>query len=257
VEEAIDRATTPRSAAEFAADEAEAAETIRCALPGGRALAVLRGFVGPEAADPAVPESADDPGEPAGVLAEAWSDLAALHLLRHPLLVELGLLPDEACATAVLRDYVRGTLASLRNSPDDGTMPDALRARLLNVGYAVERGAVRVERSGARTVLRIPDPARWYEVAAERMRSLERIRAGADDEAGRALVEAHGARAPAGWREEAARRALLAGLPPRFAFLPPWLDPVRDERGEAVDARATAPTDLEPLMFSWSAVGTD
>jgi hypothetical protein len=70
-------------------------------------------------------------------------------------------------------------------------------------------------------------------------------------------VETYGARVPEGWRDEARRRALLAGLPSRFAFVPPALEPVRDRAGAIVDVRLVSPVALDALMLSWSAVATE
>lgn len=244
---------------EFAGDEAEAAEARRCGDAAWETLAALHDVLG-HAAGPPPPGEAPTAvtlGEYAGTLAEARADLLALHFAEDPRLVALGFLPDRACGEAALRDYVRGTLPLLRNLPSDVLTGDGRRAHLLVVRYAIEREAVVVERAGGKTRLRLADLAAWHGVIDELLASVERIRAEGDFEAARALVETYGARAPDGWREEAARRAELAGLPPAFAFVPPSLEPVRDATGAVIDARLVVPVDPEALLMSWKAIAEE
>jgi len=259
VDQALRAAFLGPALREFAADEAEAAEARRCGDAAWETLAALHDVLGHAAVPPPPGEAptAVTLGEYAGTLAEARADLLALHFAEDPRLVALGFLPDRACGEAALRDYVRGTLPLLRNLPSDDVTGDGRRAHLLVVRYAIEREAVVVERTGGKTRLRLGDLAAWHAVIDELLASVERIRAQGDFEAARALVETYGARAPAGWREEAARRAELAGLPPGFAFVPPSLEPVRDATGAVIDARLVAPVDPETLLMSWKAIAEE
>ena len=242
---------------EFSWDDAEADEARRCGDAAWEALTAVHDVVG-HAPVPAAGGEDVTTGvtlaEYAGTIAEARADLLALHFAEDPRLVDLGFLPDRACGEAALRDYLRGTLLLLRSLPSDDLAGDGSRAHLLVVRYAVERGAVTVERRGGKTYLRIPDVPAWHDVVDELLRAVERVRAEGDYDAARALVETYGARAPEGWREEAARRAALAGIPARFAFVCPSLEPVRDASGEVVDVRLIDPVDFPTLMMSWKAV---
>jgi dipeptidyl-peptidase-3 len=241
--------------AEFAFDEAEAAEARRCGEAAWEALTAVHDVVGHKLVAPADDASTGVTlGEHAGVIAEARADLLALHFAEDPRLVDLGFLPDRACGEAALRDYVRGTLPLLRTLPSDDVAGDGPRAHLLVVRYAIERGAVVVERRGGKTYLRLPDLQAWHGVVDELLGSLERIRTEGNFDSARALVATYGARAPEGWREEAAHRAELAGIPARFAFVPPSLDPVRDADGVVVDVRLVDPVDFPTLLMSWRAV---
>ncbi|MBN1770096.1 MAG: hypothetical protein JXB32_02450 [Deltaproteobacteria bacterium] len=244
---------------EFSFDEAEAAEARRCGAAAWETLTALHDVLGHASLPPPPGEAATalTLAEYAGVLAETRADLLALHFVEDPRLVALGFLPDHGCGEAALRDYVRGTLPLLRTLPSDAVEGDGRRAHLLVVRYAIEREAVVVERSGGKTWLRLPDFSAWHAVIDELLASVERIRAQGDYDAARALVETYGARAPEGWREEAARRAELAGLPARFAFVPPSLEPVRDATGAVVDARLVVPVEVERLLMSWKAVAEE
>jgi dipeptidyl-peptidase-3 len=244
---------------EFACDEAEAAEARRCGDDAWQTLTALHDVLGHAALAPPPGEAATGVtlAEYAGVLAEARADLLALHFVEDPRLVALGFLPDHACGEAAQRDYVRGTFPLLRTQASDVLQGDGRRAHLLVVRYAIERGAVLVERSGGKTRLRLPDLAAWHAVVDELLAAVERIRAEGDYDAARALAETYGTQIPEGWREEAARRAELAGLPARFAFVPPSLEPVRDAAGTVVDARLVAPVDVETLLMSWKAVAEE
>ena len=259
VDQALRAAFLEPALREFAADQAEVAEARRCGDAPWETLAALHDVLGRTAAPPPPGEAppAVSLGEYAATLAEARADLLALHFAEDPRLVALGFLPDHACGEAALRDYVRGTLPLLRNLPSDTVTGDGRRAHLLVVRYAIEREAIVVERTGGKTRLRLPDPVAWHAVVDELLASIERIRAEGDFEAARALVETYGARAPDGWREEAARRAELAGLPPAFAFLPPALEPVRDATGAVVDARLVVPVNPETLRTSWKSIAEE
>lgn len=244
---------------EFAADDAEAVEARRCGAAAWEALAALHDVLGHAVVAPPPGEAPTTVslGEYAGTLAEARADLLALHFVEDPRLVALGFLPDHACGEAALRDYVRGTLPMLRDLPSDVVEGDGRRAHLLVVRYAIEREAVVVERTGGKLRLRLPDFSAWHAVVDELLTSIERIRSEGDFEAARALVETYGAKAPEGWREEAARRAELAGLPSSFAFVSPSLEPVRDATGAVIDARLVVPVEVERLMMSWRAVAEE
>ncbi|MBI5500128.1 MAG: hypothetical protein HY907_07780 [Deltaproteobacteria bacterium] len=242
---------------EFSWDDGEADEARRCGEAAWEALTAVHDVVGHAPVPAAAGEDATTGvtlAEYAGTMAEARADLLALHFAEDPRLVELGFLPDRACGEAALRDYVRGTLLLLRSLPADDLAGDGPRAHLLVVRYAVERGAVAVERRGGKTYLRLPDIAAWHEVVDELLRAIERIRTQGDYDAARALVETYGATAPEGWREEASRRATLAGIPGRFAFVCPSLEPVRDATGAVIDVRLIDPVDFPTLMMSWKAV---
>ncbi|MBI5489662.1 MAG: hypothetical protein HY905_20175 [Deltaproteobacteria bacterium] len=242
---------------EFSWDDAEADEARRCGDAAWESLTAVHDVVGHAPVPVAEGEDATTGvtlAEYAGTMAETRADLLALHFAEDPRLVDLGFLPDRACGEAALRDYVRGTLLLLRSLPSDDLAGDGPRAHLLVVRYAVERGAVTVERRGGKTYLRIPDVSAWHDVVDELLRAIERIRTQGDYDAARALVETYGATAPEGWRDEAARRATLAGIPPRFAFVCPSLEPVRDQTGAVVDVRLIDPVDFPTLMMSWKLV---
>jgi dipeptidyl-peptidase-3 len=245
---------------EFAFDDTEAAEALRCGDAAWETLTAVHDVVGHAPVPAAGTEDATTGvtlAEYSGTMAEARADLLALHFAEDPRLVDLGFLPDRACGEAAARDYVRGTLLLLRALPSDTVTRDGPRAHLLVVRYAIARNVVTVERKGGKTYLRIPDVTVWRDVVDELLRSIERIRAEGDYDGARALVETYGAAAPEGWRDEAVRRTELAGLPARFAFLPPSLEPVRDASGAIIDVRLVAPVDFDTLLMSWKSVSEE
>ncbi|MDI7266695.1 MAG: hypothetical protein QME96_01715, partial [Myxococcota bacterium] len=246
-----------RPAAGFAWDDEEIAEAFRCGRAAWTALAAVHDVVGHEAGVD-TGEADGDPRrmlrEHAGAVEEARADLVALRLAGEPRLVDLGLLPDSRCGAEMARGYVRGVLPLLRGLSSDTVEGDHRRAHLMIVRYAIERGAVREDRRAGVLFLRIPDAGLWNVVVGELLVEMQRVRVEGDYDAARALVETYGAQAPRGWREEARRRADLAGMPRHVAFLPPALEPIRGPDGRIVDVRAVTPVDFEALMLAWSVV---
>ena len=260
VDDASIAAFGDRAAEEFGWDEAEIAEAERCGAAAWRALVAMHEVIG----HPSGKVSEALGGDPdamlrefAGSIEEARADLVAMQFAEDPRPVELGLLPDRECGVAMEREFVRGAMLLLRRLPSDAIDEDHDRGQMMTVRYAIERGAVREESRDGKRYLRIPDIRTWRTVVSELLAELQRIRAEGDYDAARALVETYGARAPEGWRDEARRRAELAGIPAQIAFVPPALEPVRDPTGAIVDVRAVVPVDLESLMLSWSAIAAE
>ena len=68
----------------------------------------------------------------------------------------------------------------------------------------------------------------------------------------RNLVSTYGVKLDAGWRDQVQQRATRIGLPTRGAFISPILDPVRDAKGQLIDAKVRYTQDLSQVMLDYS-----
>ncbi|MCC7539286.1 MAG: peptidase M49, partial [Deltaproteobacteria bacterium] len=259
VMEAGDRAVGQVSIREFAASEAEAAESARCEGAFYDAVVALHEVTG-HASGRVAPDLRGDPHEHLrqyySTLEEARADLVALWHMADPKVLELGLLPDAACVAAGYRLFAAGFLSSLRRYPDEATLEeDHDRARSLIVRYAMDRGAVRAEQREGHWYLSVPDPDAFRQAVGQLLAELQRIKGTGDFDAIRTLVERFGAPIEDAWRDDAIARAQRIGLPTNFAYVSPRLVADRDPQGRITDVRVERPESFLSLMLEWSAQG--
>jgi len=194
--------------------------------------------------------------DPADVLApyfltleEGRADLVAEYLSGDARTVEIGLLPDKACARALPAGK---TLRLLRNFLDvpvgDRVEEDHLRAGLIELGVLRERGAITVEVRAGKTCFIVKSPEAWRRAVGELLAEHQRIKATGDKPALEALVRKYGTRLDTRLRDEIVTRAEALHLPTIIATIPPLVTAVRDAAGRIVDARATQVTSLDAYI---------
>jgi dipeptidyl-peptidase-3 len=184
---------------------------------------------------------------------EARAELVALYLAFDPRTVEIGMLPAADCAVAVGQSYLRGGLLVLRRLPPGGVVEeDHWRAALLIVGYAIDRGAARVERRDDKFYIVMNDPERWRTTIGELLAELMRIKAEGDAAAAQRLVETYGARYDEARREDVLERVEALGYPKKFAFVSPILRPVLGADGTIVDVTAEPAPSLADMEWEWN-----
>jgi len=254
VTDASDQASGSRVADEFAWSPEEAAEIHRCGRFTWPALVALHEVTGHASGRV---ETEGDPHQHLrqyySTLEEARADLVALWHLHDPKLVELGILPDAACADAGYRAFAMGAIAGLRKIPEgDAIEEDHLRARALILGYAMEKGAITEERRDGKFFVRVADPQAMRRAVGELLAELQRIKATGDFDAIAALVGRHATRLNTAWRDDAVARCARIGLPRYFAYVSPRLVETRDDSGRITDVRIAAPESFEALMLEWS-----
>lgn len=259
VMESGDRAVGEVAIREFAASEAEAAESARCQGPFYDAIVALHEVTG-HASGSVSPDLRGDPREHLqqyySTLEEARADLVALWHLADPKILELGMLPDARCVAAGYRLFVAGFLTSLRRYPDQTTLEeDHDRARSMIVRYALDRGAVRAEQRDGHWYLSVPDPDSFRQTIGQLLAEIQRIKGTGDFNAIRTLVERFGAPIEDSWRDDAIARARQIGLPTSFAYVSPRLIAERDAAGRVTDVRVERPESFLSLMLEWSAQG--
>lgn len=259
VTDANEQASGNRVADEFAWSPEEAAEIHRCGRSVWSAIVALHEVTGHGSG------RVEIQGDPHvhlrqfySTLEEARADLVALWHLYDPKLVELGILPDAACADAGYRSFALGALAGLRKVPEGDTIEeDHMRARALIVGFAMAKGAIVESRRGGKHYLRVPDPQAMRRAIGELLAELQRIKATGDFAAIEALVARHATHLNTAWRDDAIARCQRIGMPRSFAYVSPRLVDTRDDSGRITDVRALAPSSFESLMLEWSQLGRE
>lgn len=259
VTDANDQASGGRVADEFAWSPEEAAEIHRCGRWTWSALVALHEVTGHASGRV---ETEGDPHQHLrqyySALEEARADLVALWHLHDPKLLELGILPDAACADAGYRAFAMSALAGLRKVPvGDSIEEDHMRARALIVGWAIDKGGIVEERRDEHFFLRVPDPQAMRRAVGELLSELQRIKATGDFDAIARLVERYGTRLNTAWRDDAVARCARIGLPRSFAYVSPRLVETRDDSGRITDVRVEPPASFEALMLEWSRQGRE
>ncbi|WP_437499058.1 dipeptidyl-peptidase 3 family protein [Sorangium sp. So ce1099] len=182
-------------------------------------------------------------------LEESRAERVADWLTGDPKTVEIGILPDAACARVFPAYAATLQLTMLRNVPQgDVAEEDHLRAELIAFGWVKDRGAVAVEVRQGKTFFVVKDPDAWRKASGELLAELHRIKATGDREALKALVERYGSRINPAWRDEVLARLKALNLPRTIATIPPMLTPIRDAAGKVVDAKAEQTTSLDAYI---------
>jgi dipeptidyl-peptidase-3 len=256
VTEASDAAIGRASSHEFAASEEDGREIARCSPAIWDAVVALHEVTG-HASGAVSKTLRGDPHthlkEFYSTLEEARADLVALWHAWDPKILEIGALPDAACAAAMYRAFASSTLVGLRKIPTgDVIEEDHMRARALIVGWGIEKGAIVEERRDEHFYLRVPDPERLRAAWGELLAELQRIKAEGDYDAIQALVARLATHLRTDWRDDAVARARAIGLATYFAFVSPRLVPIRDAQGTITDVRAEAPASYEAQQLEWN-----
>lgn len=250
-DEAEERLRGERLVREFVLPEV-AQEAARCRRQAAFSLAAYREVLG----HPSGKLSPGLKGDPRELLApyywmleEARAQAVALYQLGDPATVVSGLLSDGGCQSVVAQLAAMEFLTSLATVPrGDIAEDDRLRATLLVQGWLVDKGAVEISVRGASHYARVVDHDAWRAGLASLLAELQRDKATADRKAVEELVERHATRIDPALRDEVLARMRRAGLPARLATLPPVLEPVRDQTGRVVDARARPARSVDDLI---------
>lgn len=254
--EAVDAVTGELAIREFAWDDAERELALRCREAIRRQGIAYHEVIGHGSGR--VPETlAGDPADHLpgtyNTIEEARADLVALYLAFDPKTVEIGMLPSADCAIAVGQSYLRSGLLVLRRLPPGGVVEeDHWRATLLIVGYAIDRGAARVERRDDKFYIVMNDAEKWRATIGELLAELMRIKAEGDAAAARRLVETYAARYDEARREDVLERVEAIGYPKKFAFVSPILRPVLGPDGAIEDVIAEAAPSLAEMQWEWN-----
>jgi len=238
VNDAIDALHTNAIAGAFVADRAIAAEIRRCASSVRSARVMLHEITG-HGSGKVSASLAQDPmaalRDIGAAIEEARADLVALYLASDPRIVQIGMLPDEACASMMAQLYPAQFLFRYR-VPGDTVDNDHLRAGSLVVRWAMDKGAVREVVRDGEVYLPVVDDDLWRKAVGALLAEVMRIKAEGDYGKGKDLMDRYATRVIPAWRDSAIRRAAALGTPSRFAFISPRIKPLKDAQGSIVDA---------------------
>ena len=126
-----------------------------------------------------------------------------------------------------------------------------MRNRALIANWVYERAgdAMKLERVGEKTYLRISDYQRLRTLIGSLLAEVQRIKSEGDFEAARRIVEDYGVRLQHELHEEILARYKRLNIAPYKGFLNPWLKEVTDSSGNVVDvAVCMDETYMEQMM---------
>lgn len=197
--------------------------------------------------------SADALKSYASAIEEARADLFGLYFMADKKLVELGLLPDMEAYKAQYYTYMlNGLMTQCVRIPLGEDIQEAhMRNRALIANWVYERAgdAMKLERVGEKTYLRISDYQRLRTLIGSLLAEVQRIKSEGDFEAARRIVEDYGVRLQHELHEEILARYKRLNIAPYKGFLNPWLKEVTDSSGNVVDvAVCMDETYMEQMM---------
>ena len=170
---------------------------------------------------------------------EARADLFGLYYMADPMLVELGLLPDENAYKAQYYAYLmNGLMTQLtRIKPGHDIEEAHMRNRALIARWVHEHaeGATEWMTRDGKTYLKVNDYAKLRPLFADLLAEVQRIKSEGDYEAARLLVERYAVKVDSNLHQEVLQRYEKLHLAPYKGFLNPRLTPVLDEKGRVKD----------------------
>ncbi len=170
---------------------------------------------------------------------EARADLFGLYYIADEKLVELGLTPDaEAFKSQYYTYMMNGLITQLtRIKPGHNIQEAHMRNRSLIAHWVYDNypDAVKLEKIGGKTFLRIKDYARLRGAFACLLAEIQRIKSEGDYEAARNLVETYGVNVDRQLHDEVLQRYARLGIAPYKGFLNPQMRVDRDADGNITD----------------------
>ena len=216
----------------FVPDPEKAADFERCLPYAYRTRIILRASVGRGRSGPSAIPSADR-----AVITLAKAELAALVAAADPKVVDMGLLPDAACASVVDQLLPADHLVQLGSVPPGQKLTDPdVRASSLIVRFALAQGALREVTRDGHIHLQVVDSDRWRASVKSLLASLLDIEAKGDSAKARELLRQYADDVVVRWRDSASVRTKAAGLPVHLVYVVPRVKAIRDADGVITDA---------------------
>ncbi len=187
-------------------------------------------------------------------LEEARADLVALFNMFDDKLIEIGVLPDKKAAEAAYGRYAMSDLLILRRIPDgDKIQDDHMRATHLIVTYLMNKtGAIEEVNKNGKVYLKVKDYQLMRKGVGELLAEIMRIKAEGDYEAGKKLVNTYGIKINTEWRDNVIKRVKAINYPSFNGYVFPYLEPVKDEKGNITDVKIKYPASFEEQMLKFS-----
>jgi dipeptidyl-peptidase-3 len=188
---------------------------------------------------------------------EARADLFGLYFLADPKLVELGLVPNgEAYKSQYYHYMMNGLLTQLARIKPGHQIEEAhMRNRALIARWCLAHGdgVVRLVQRDGKTFVEITDYPALRQLFARLLAEVQRIKSEGDFEAARALVETYGVKVDAGLHNEILERYKKLNIAPYKGFINPWMQPVKNDKGEIIDIKIDYTESYEHQMLRYSA----
>ena len=197
---------------------------------------------------------ADYLAEYASTLEEARADLVALYFIAHPISLELGIVPNQACGEAAYRKYARGDLVNLAWIGDaDHIEQDHDRGHHMIVEYLRRvTGAIDTLRQDSKLFLIVNDLDKAHQGVAELLSKVMKIKATGDYQGAKELIETYGVKVNTAWRDEASQRIDALDLPDYVAYVMPELTLDALPLGRVNDVKISYPRDFVAQMLTYS-----
>ena len=175
----------------------------------------------------------------ANTIEEARADLFGLYYMADPMLVQLGLLPDQHAYKAQYYTYLmNGMMTQLTRITPGNIIEEAhMRNRALIARWVAQHKpqAVRLVKKQGKTFLEISNYECLRNAFATLLAEVQRIKSEGDYEAAKTLVENYAVKVEPTLHREILDRYEKLNLAPYKGFLNPRLVPVLDREGAIID----------------------
>jgi len=195
----------------------------------------------------------------ASTLEEGRADLVGLYYLYDPKLQELGLVDDwKSVGMAAYDNYIRNGLMMqlVRLEPGSDIEEAHMRNRQWVSAWVFEKGQKdhvieKVVRDG-KTYFNINDYAKLHELFGQLLREAQRIKSEGDYAAAQKLVETYGVKVDQALHKEVLERNAKFNVAPYKGFVNPYIEPVKNDKGEVIDYIIRQPKSFEEQMLYYS-----
>ena len=261
VNEAYDRSTLPEFRNEFSWTPEEAGRSKQWNAFAGELTTNMHEVIGHGSGK--VAERLN--GNPQSALREQFSaieesraDLVALYFLPDRMLVEFGLVPEDAHDEIVRTEYesyTRNALVQLRRVREGTHIEeDHMRNRQMIVRWLMTNTtAIDVRTRGNKTYYVMTDPNAFRAGVGRLLAEVQRIKGEGDYEAALALFDTYGVHFDPALRDEVVARVDRLQLPSYTGFVMPRLEAVTNASGDITDVTISYPLDLSAQMLEYSA----
>jgi dipeptidyl-peptidase-3 len=261
VSEAYDRSTLPEFRTEFAWSPEEVERATKWSAFASELTTNMHEVIGHGSGK----VDARLNGNPQAALKEQFSaieesraDLVALYFLPDPMLVEFGLVPEEAHEEIVRTEYeayARNALVQLRRVRQDTHIEeDHMRNRQMIVRWLMANTtAIEERRRDGKTYFVMTDVKAFRDGVGRLLAEVQRMKGEGDYDAALALLETYGVHFDPALRDEVVARVDHLQLPSYTGFVMPRLTAIRNEAGDITDVAIDYPLDLATQMLEYSA----
>jgi dipeptidyl-peptidase-3 len=188
---------------------------------------------------------------------ETRADLFALYYIMDPMMIELGLCPNEEVGKAEYDTYIRNGLMTqlVRIEPGKNIEESHMRDRALIARWVYDHGkenkVIVEEKLDGKTYYRINDYEALRKLFGELLAEIQRITSEGDIEAASSMVEAYAVKVDPNLHAEVLARYRKLNIAPYAGFINPEYQTVVNN-GEIKDVKIVYPADYSKQMLQYS-----